>query len=461
MDKLQLREAQTLKALSQMTEPARASDLTELTGLLAMAIGNSLRILAKGSLAELVDKKKKFWRITDSGKELAATLPALEPKPPATPPATPPALEPKPPVTPPTTPPTVVASKPTLETREAIPSQSDIFRREGELLGIGVKKGEIQLDTIVAWVQRTANLNDLSSVWNALTEMNVANDVKKRWIKLYSQNLPSAEITPELKVKLEAGTEAEIVIEKEEAPRAKKFNVIAGQIMPDPEGEYSFSQAIQKAMVEKGASSNQAAEMATTFAKMNTDTLNTLIPIITRDPPKTDNTVIQILQQRIEQLADDKHKAEMESLRTEMRSGQRSPESSQEIQALSQQIDNLRDQLHNEQLARIQEQNTAQVKELSNSLKRLEQQLARASEGKQVESRIGLMSKALDAGAEELKGIRADIKPLAQTFIERRAAPSEKTAVEKADFAAGLVKGIERAHEATELENELFFGKGS
>ncbi|GAJ15885.1 unnamed protein product, partial [marine sediment metagenome] len=31
MDELQLREKQTLKALSQMTEPVRASDLTELT----------------------------------------------------------------------------------------------------------------------------------------------------------------------------------------------------------------------------------------------------------------------------------------------------------------------------------------------------------------------------------------------------------------------------------------------
>ena len=60
MAELQLRETQTLKALSQMTEPVRASDLTELTGLMAMGIGTSLRILAKGSLAELVDKKRSF-----------------------------------------------------------------------------------------------------------------------------------------------------------------------------------------------------------------------------------------------------------------------------------------------------------------------------------------------------------------------------------------------------------------
>ncbi|GAH48619.1 unnamed protein product, partial [marine sediment metagenome] len=164
MDELQLREKQTLKALSQMTEPVRASDLTELTGLKAMDIGNSLRILAKGSLAELVDKKKKLWRIADSGKELAATLPA---QPPATPPATPPA---QPPVQPPAQPPG----------EETIPSQSDLFRNEGELLGVGARKGSISLDVIVKWVERTADLDDLLSVWNALSEMGVASDVKKR-----------------------------------------------------------------------------------------------------------------------------------------------------------------------------------------------------------------------------------------------------------------------------------------
>lgn len=459
MDKLQLRETQTLKALSQMTEPARASDLTELTGLLAIAIGNSLRILAKGSLAELVDKRKLFWRITDSGKELAATLPALEPKPPAPPPTPPPTTPPTPP---PTSPPTVVTGKPEpLESTGTIPSQSDLFRKEGDLLGVGAKKGSISLDVIVQWVERTANLDDLLSVWNALGEMGVASDVKKRWIKLYAQNLPDKEIPPELKAKLEMGTEAEIITEKDTSPRAKRFNVINGQIMADSEGEYTFSMALQKAMVEKGASSNQGAEIAATFAKMNSDTLNTLIPIITREPPKTDNTMIQVLQQRIEQLADDKHKVEMDSLRAEMRSGQKPQESSQEIQALSKQIDNYREQLHNEQLTRIQDQNQAQVKELTDSLKRLEQRIAAATEGKEAQSKIGLMSKGLETVADELKGVRADIKPLAQSLLEGKTAPSVRTATEKAAFGAGLDKGIERVHEATELENELFFGKES
>ncbi|MBA7533545.1 hypothetical protein ES705_25785 [subsurface metagenome] len=148
----------------------------------------------------------------------------------------------------------------------------------------------------------------------------------------------------------------------------------------------------------------------------------------------------------------------MENLQKEMREGQKS---SPEIQALSQQLDQVRETLHNEQLSRIQEQNQAQVKELAGYIGRLEQRIAATTEGRQVESKIGLMSKALDKGAEELRGIRSDIKPLAQSFMERGAAPGEKTPAEKTGFGTGLDKGMERAREATELENELFFGKGS
>ena len=66
------------------------------------------------------------------------------------------------------------------ETAEFVPSQAHLFRTEGERLGVGRGKGEIKLDAIVNYVRRIANLDDLNSVWNALTEMAVANDVKKR-----------------------------------------------------------------------------------------------------------------------------------------------------------------------------------------------------------------------------------------------------------------------------------------
>lgn len=55
------------------------------------------------------------------------------------------------------------------EISETVPSQSDLFRFIGEKLGVGAKKGDIRLDAITYYVQRTANLGNLSSVWNALT----------------------------------------------------------------------------------------------------------------------------------------------------------------------------------------------------------------------------------------------------------------------------------------------------
>jgi len=41
------------------------------------------------------------------------------------------------------------------------------------------------LDAIVKNVQRAANLDDLKSVWNALTEMGVASDAERTWVKMY------------------------------------------------------------------------------------------------------------------------------------------------------------------------------------------------------------------------------------------------------------------------------------
>ena len=53
------------------------------------------------------------------------------------------------------------------------------------------------LDAIIYYIQRTANRDNLTSVWNALTEMGIANDMKKRWVKIYAQNLPGEEIPEE------------------------------------------------------------------------------------------------------------------------------------------------------------------------------------------------------------------------------------------------------------------------
>lgn len=69
----------------------------------------------------------------------------------------------------------------------------DLFKPIGGRLGVGVEKGGISLDALAYYAQRTADLDNRNSAWNALTEMGIANDVKKRWIKLYAQDSPNKE----------------------------------------------------------------------------------------------------------------------------------------------------------------------------------------------------------------------------------------------------------------------------
>jgi len=52
------------------------------------------------------------------------------------------------------------------EKLSAIPSSADLFRQIGENLGITIKKIGIPLDAIVYYVERTADFNDLNSMWN-------------------------------------------------------------------------------------------------------------------------------------------------------------------------------------------------------------------------------------------------------------------------------------------------------
>lgn len=106
---LQLGEQKTLKALSGTTEAVRASDLTEDIGERALNVGNSFRELAKGNLAELVDKRKKLWQITSTGKEIAASIQLPQSPPPVPTPA--PTLVATP--VPPPVPPPVPSSVPT------------------------------------------------------------------------------------------------------------------------------------------------------------------------------------------------------------------------------------------------------------------------------------------------------------------------------------------------------------
>lgn len=142
-------------------------------GVEGFHVGRQLKDKVQQQLvSKTVEGKTSYYQITESGRqcveaehERMESISSDEEKPPAGAPAA-----------------GAPAGAPAGKT--AVPSQSDLFRQEGELLGIGTKKGTIPLDVIVKWVERTANLDDLNSVWNVLTKMGVSSDVK-----LYPQYL--------------------------------------------------------------------------------------------------------------------------------------------------------------------------------------------------------------------------------------------------------------------------------
>ena len=447
-----------LEALSERTDPARPGDIGAIISETPFFVGHDLFDLTSKGLAQKPDKEKNLYLITSEGRQTLENPPdswlhkPLQETPPQKPP--------------PGTPPSG-----SLAGESTIPSQADIFKSIGERLGFAKSvsdKRELSLGTVVDYVRSLADMDDLDSIERNLIEQNVPKDIRTRWLKLYAQSLPAkdVEMSPELKERL--GFQGE---EEKPARGGKRepqfYNVVDGRMYPDPDGERTFSQALQEMAVEKGASATQAAELAASLAKTPTEIITTLLPLLTREPtppPPQDNTMILALQSRIEQLADGKHKAEMDSLRAEMKSGQRSPESDQQAQAFTQQINDLKESLHNEQLVRIQEQNQNSINALVAEMTKLKEQIVAGVQGKQAESKIGLMSETVKLAAEEIRGARQDAKAMVPAFLSRLnqgdlGAPVKKrSANEKAGFGTGLDKGIEKARAASSLEDELFFG---
>lgn len=234
------RVQKVLEFLYEVDGPVKPKEIGDQIGESAMNIGKDLCDLSKrrGLAVKLDDGS---WKITTGGRDYVESggQPKAEPK-----------AEPKPTPTEP--------AEPT-EVSDAVPSQADLFTGIGERLGVGGRKGDVKLEAIIYYVQRTANLDNLSSVWNALTEMGVANDVKKRWIKLYAQNLPGKEIPEELKEKLEGELEPEKVkVEAGEIPpKPNRFSVVGGEIIGDPEGDYNFKEALQYFALQPGRAVHQ------------------------------------------------------------------------------------------------------------------------------------------------------------------------------------------------------------
>jgi hypothetical protein len=469
------RTISVLQELSKRTEPARPLEIAQALQMQPIHVGKELVELAKGGSAVKKDKDKNTWAITDEGTAYLKTLPTVVGVPetgasvgaPETgvlvgSPVTG-AVVPLP-VTSTTAPPPAPSPETTF------PSQAEIFKREGELLAVGSRKGDIALDTIVKYVERMANLDDLDSVWNALTEMNVADNIKKRWLKLYAQDLPKHKMTEELKEKIESGQEEEKVRVEPKGdvvpPKPKRFCIINGEIIGDPEGDYSFNEALKALAQQQGAGPGQADMLATMIQamqvgpQMSTTLITSLMPLLTKQPDTTMTSVlqqqIQALQTQIVTLTEERHKAEMESIRAEIRTGQKTPESDQQMQALNQRLDQLRDDLHKKDIEMITTQNTAIQTQLTNQITRLEQQIALVGQGKSTDSKIGLLGDIVNKGFGEVSGLRSDVKSMLPTILSRGQTVKRRTEAEKEHFSQGLDKGIERAKATKEAEEKLW-----
>lgn len=247
--------------------------------------------------------------------------------------------------------------------------------------------------------------------------MGVANDVKKRWIKIYAQNLPGGEIPEELREKLEGGEPEKIKTDAEGvSPKPKRFSVVGGEIMGDSEGDYSFKEALQCVAQQKGASPDEAGSMALELSKagpeMLTSILSAITPLIKKEP---------------QQGSEGELLAKLDSLGLLRKSGEEGKgtqigvldqlnqlgllkktgdgEGSETIKALQMEVKELRDSLQRQEMDTIKNV----VVSLSNQMSEMRKEMS--TQGK-LEGRYALMDKTITAIDNQLSGIRSDARPV-------------------------------------------------
>jgi len=408
------RVQKVLESLYEADGSLKPKQIAEQIGESAMNIGKDLYDLSqKRGLAEKLEDGS--WQITGQGRDYVESggQPKTEPKP-----------------------------KPT-ETTETVPSQSDLFRSIGEKLGVGSRKGDIRLDAIAYYVQRTADLDNLTSVWNALTEMGVATDVRKRWVKLYAQNLPGKQIPEELREKLEGGESERIKSEIGEiSAKPKRFSIVGGQVIGDSEGDYNFKEALQLVAQEKGASPNEAGSMALELSKMGPEMLTSLLsavtPLIKKEPAQSDTDVLVRLTEAglLKKPGDE-------------------DASSPTIRILEMQVKELTDSLRKQEMDTMK----GAIISVSNQVGELRKEMA--NQGR-LEGRYGIMQQAITTLDGQLTGLRSDVRPMMDTLARgggRAPEPRIRTPEEKAKIAKGLKQAVAQEQRAHELEDELLFGK--
>lgn len=441
-----------LKAIASHDQPVASTDLIRETGIFRLDFGRALKWLKGQHYIQQIDEgQKRTWRITDPGREQLkppAALPVKEEEPTTK------------------TPDKGATKMPDKETKEpegsTVPTYSSIFRDIGERMGVGAsaRRNEAKLDPIMYYVQSIADMKDPDTIWRALSDCGVPDDIKKRWLKLYIQTtMPDRKLSDDLSKKMEI-EEKEKDTDEGDTPKPKRFTVLNGQVIGDPEGDFSFTEAIRAASQERGVGTGNsdilAAELAKVGPEMVNTFLSTLTPLIHKDKD-SDNVyapIFQTMQTMLMTLMENKHDTELEALKAALGPNPQAAVYQQQIEQLSAEIKTLTDSLRKTQLEQIQETNKAAVQAVMSEVKRLQEQITSAQMKSSAESRYGIMDKGLGILAEELKGTRSDLKAVAASALNQQKGPR---IIDKSTYSEEMGKAIGHAQEARALEDELFF----
>lgn len=372
-----------------------------------------------------------------------------------------------------------------------IPTQADQFRAIGEAMGVGGKKGETSLTNVMYYLEKTADFKNLNSIWNGLTKMGIGDSIKMRWLEIYAKSVPGQKIPEDLKEKLESTPEDKLKISEDAPlPKPKRFSVLNGQVIGNPEGDFNFTEAQQEAARQKGASPEQATlltsmitnmvEMGKAGPELAMQIFNSMLGMLSNkgdgvDPATqlmlsmvqgqqtTSQKQQETMQTMLLGMMEQKHSAEIEGIKA-LIANKPSNEPSEALRMMNLTIESLKEQLHNQQLVTLQEQNRAMFQEIKqdsqSQINLLKQELLSQRGNSAVDSKLSLMGKFVDAGVGELKGLRSDLKPIAESVVLRGIPlPKPRSEAEKRRFSEGVGRAIESQSKLQSLADELWSKK--
>ena len=148
-----------------------------------------------------------------------------------------------------------------------LPSELDKFMQIGRTIGIKEDFNKIISESIFI-----GDAHDLSWVWKQLNSVFLRPDVTKRWFNLWSTIINQA-VPPEIAKQASPPNSAEAQKAQEASP--SKWTLVGDEILPDPEGEYTFSQARQMLLTKAITKVNPAMS-----GDKVSDIINAITPLL-------------------------------------------------------------------------------------------------------------------------------------------------------------------------------------